>query len=542
MTQSASVASDDRFSSAYLDAVLNSSADAIFIVDSDGRIRSWNKGARQMMRYSADEIIGSPINTLLPASAPQIDVQALLESGKNRIQWDTVPLTKYGDPIDVTITAVPLREAGRPPVLMIIARDVSAHRRTQDVVRELEIHAQHRALILETASRVALDILSSRTGIEALRHIADAARILAGARYAALGVAYPDTYELAEFVTVGLTPEEEAAIGPRPRGAGVLGLLLRRTEPLRVDVLADHPESVGFPPNHPPMDTFLGVPIRRGDTVIGSLYLTNKQGGGPFTEADEVAVQALGAHAAIAIHNMALLGRQRGLMNQLITIQEEERSAVAYDLHDGLTQFVMASHAHLESFQRAHESGNEEKAQRELGQGLKYLKEAVVESRRLVNGLRSLSLDDLGLSGAIEQLLREEKVRCGWERADLVDGLEGERFDKALETGAYRVAQEALTNVRKHAESARVQVTLRIGGQTGGWSDRHLVLEVVDWGKGFDSSPISAGGANFGLHSMSERAQLLGGRFNVQSAPGKGTLVQAYFPIAAKRIKGSKHE
>jgi signal transduction histidine kinase len=229
-------------------------------------------------------------------------------------------------------------------------------------------------------------------------------------------------------------------------------------------------------------------------------------------------------------------------MNQLITIQEEERSAVAYDLHDGLTQFVMASHAHLESFQRAHESGNEEKAQRELGQGLKYLKEAVVESRRLVNGLRSLSLDDLGLSGAIEQLLREEKVRCGWERADLVDGLEGERFDKALETGAYRVAQEALTNVRKHAESARVQVTLRIGGQTGGWSDRHLVLEVVDWGKGFDSSPISAGGANFGLHSMSERAQLLGGRFNVQSAPGKGTLVQAYFPIAAKRIKGSKHE
>src|SRR5207248_1955468 len=158
-------------------------------------------------------------------------------------------------------------------------------------------------------------------------------------------------------------------------------------EPLRVDDLGQHPESVGFPPNHPPMRSFLGVPIRRGETVLGSLYLTDKEGGGAFTEADEAAVQALGAYAAVAIHNLQLLGRQRALVSGLIAAQEEERRAIAYDLHDGLTQYVMASHAHLESFKRAYETGNRERAEREMDQGLRYLKEAVVESRRLVNGL-----------------------------------------------------------------------------------------------------------------------------------------------------------
>ena len=138
-------------------------------------------------------------------------------------------------------------------------------------------------------------------------------------------------------------------------------MLLNRTEPLRVDVLAEHPLSVGFPPNHPPMDSFLGVPIRHGDTVLGSLYLTNKEGGGEFTEADEIAVQAIGAHAAVAIHHLHLLARQRALVSGLIAAQEEERRAVAYDLHDGLTQYIMASHAHLEAFRHAHETGKKKK-------------------------------------------------------------------------------------------------------------------------------------------------------------------------------------
>jgi signal transduction histidine kinase len=407
--------------------------------------------------------------------------------------------------------------------------DTTGQPQTETSVHHFQQLAAEHVLVMETANRVALDILASRTGTEALRHIADAARLLSHARYAALGVARLDGQGLMEFVTTGLTPEQEAAIGSRPKGVGVLGLLLSRTEPLRIDVLAGHPTSVGFPPNHPPMESFLGVPIRRGDTVLGSLYLTNKEGGGAFTESDEVAVLALGAHAAVAIHNLHLLSRQRALISGLIAAQEEERRAVAYDLHDGLTQYVMASHAHMEAFRRAHETGNDERAERELNQGLRYLKDAVVESRRLVNGLRTLALDDLGLAGALEQLVTEEKVRAGWKDAEFLHNVAGRRYHKNLEATAYRVAQEALTNARKHAQADRVRLTL-LAATPEGSSPSQLVLEIRDWGRGFIPEHRADDYRHVGLQGMYERVTLIGGEFLLKSTPEEGTRVRATFP------------
>ena len=390
----------------------------------------------------------------------------------------------------------------------------------------------NKALVLETAHQIALDILAHRTGVEALRHIADVARTLAGARYAALGVARPGGKGLQDFVTVGMTDEEEAAIGARPKGVGILRLLLERMEPLRIDSLGSHAASAGFPPNHPPMNSFLGVPIRRGDVVLGSLYLTEKQDGSVFTEADEAAVQALGAHAAVAIHTMQMLARQRALVSGLIHAQEEERRAVAYDLHDGLTQYVMASHAHLEAFRRASAAGKTEKAERELDQGLRCLKEAVIESRRLVNGLRTLALDDLGLAGALEQMLAEEKARAGWTDADLAHNIAGQRFDKTLETAVYRVAQEALTNARKHSQTQRVRILL-LEEQNSRKDGRQLTLEVRDWGCGFDPKQSVEASEHVGMQSMIERVHLLDGDYEVRSKLGDGSVIQAVFPVLA---------
>ena len=391
----------------------------------------------------------------------------------------------------------------------------------------------NKARVLDVARKVALDILSSQTGVEALRHIAEAARDLAGAQYAALGVARMDGRGLSEFVTVGLTPAQEASIGPRPKGLGVLGLLLKRSDPLRIDRLGQHESSVGFPPNHPPMDSFLGVPIRRGESILGSLYLTNKIGGGPFTEADEAAVEELGAHAAIAVNNLQMLSRQRRMVSGLITAQEEERRAVAYDLHDGLTQYVMAAHAHLESFKRAHSQGNEERAERELDQGLSYLKEAVVESRRMVNGLRTLALDDLGLAGALEQLVAEEKARAGWEDADLIHNVAGRRFDKMLETTVYRVAQEALTNARKHADTSSVRVMLAVGNDEDTGMP-NLRLEVRDQGKGFDPSDRISQEEHVGIQGIIERVSLMSGSYRITSSPGEGSVLSAAFPLISE--------
>jgi PAS domain S-box-containing protein len=513
-------------------ALVDASDDAIIGKSLENIIVSWNRGAEKIYGYTAAEAVGQPITLLTPPERRQEPAELIerVRRGERIEHFETVRVARDGRRIPIDLMISPARDArGEITGALLIARDISGQVQARRELHQLQESAAQRALVLETANQVALDILTSRTGIEALQHIAEAARALSQARYAALGVANPHGQGLAAFVTTGLTPEEEAAIGPRPKGAGVLSLLLSRTQPLRIADLAAHPASVGFPPNHPPMRSFLGVPIRRGEETLGSLYLTDKEGGGAFTEADEVAVQALGAHAAVAIYHLHLLSRQRALVSGLIAAQEEERRAVAYDLHDGLTQYVMASHAHLEAFRRAHAAGKEERAARELEQGLRYLKEAVVESRRLVNGLRSLALDDLGLAGALEQLLAEEKTRAGWQEADFLHNVAGQRYHRDLETTIYRVAQEALTNARKHAEGARVRLSLLMGAARPG-APPALTLEVRDWGKGFVPEQRAHEIGHVGLQSMIERVQLVGGTYTLQSAPGAGTRIQALFP------------
>jgi signal transduction histidine kinase len=139
-----------------------------------------------------------------------------------------------------------------------------------------------------------------------LDRIVRAACELAGARYGALGVLDGQGAQLAEFRTHGLTPEQYVAIGDLPRGHGILGLLIDDPRPLRLERISDHPKSYGFPAHHPPMATFLGVPVRTRDRVFGNLYLTEKQGGGGFSQADEDVVVALAAAAGVAVENARL--------------------------------------------------------------------------------------------------------------------------------------------------------------------------------------------------------------------------------------------
>jgi PAS domain S-box-containing protein len=515
-----------------VESLIDASDDAIIGKGLDNVILSWNRAAERIYGYSAEEAIGQSIHIIAPPdlTGEQDEFIDRIRRGERIDRCETVRRRKDGVLLSVSISVMASRnEAGEISGALIIARDISERITHRIEIREMEARHRRRLVILDAANRVALDILASRTGVEALRHIAESARSLAGARYAALGVARPDGNGLMEFVIAGLSHDEEEAIGARPTGKGVLGLLLSRTTPLRIDDIGKDPASVGFPPNHPAMSSFLGVPIRSGAEVVGSLYLTEKEGGGPFSDEDELAVEALGAHAAIAIHNLHQLARQRALVSGLIAAQEEERRAIAYDLHDGLTQYVMASYAHFEAYRRAVETGNAERAAGDFDSGVRYLKEAVIESRRLVNGLRSLTLDDLGLAGAVEQLLSDEKPRAGWRNAELVHNISEVRFDKTLETAAYRVVQEAVTNVRKHAKATEVRVSIlrmRIGDDAFS-----LKIEVADNGGGFNPAAKAGDYAHVGLHSMEERVRLLRGEFRLQSAPGEGTSVHAEFPI-----------
>jgi signal transduction histidine kinase len=161
-----------------------------------------------------------------------------------------------------------------------------------------------------------------------LQKVVEAAASLTGARYAALGVIDESGGELERFVTTGIDPEQHAAIGALPRGLGILGVLITDATSLRLAKLSDDPRSVGFPPNHPSMDTFLGVPVMLRGVAYGNLYLTEKDGGGEFTGADEKLVELLAAQAAVAIENARLYEAATRWSRQLESLHEVVRSLV----------------------------------------------------------------------------------------------------------------------------------------------------------------------------------------------------------------------
>jgi GAF domain-containing protein len=198
---------------------------------------------------------------------------------------------------------------------------------TQERLRQLEANTS--ALITEV----------SLEGV--LQRVVPVAAQVIGARYAAIGVVGPDGKSLESFHTYGVDPEVQAAIGSPPRGHGILGLVVRDATPIRLPDLTRHPESYGFPPHHPPMRSFLGVPILGARGVFGSLYLTEKEGGGSFTEEDQDIAILLAAKTAAAVQNARHHEESARLLDevqQLHRRRERFFAMVNHELRNGLEE------------------------------------------------------------------------------------------------------------------------------------------------------------------------------------------------------------
>lgn len=216
-------------------------------------------------------------------------------------------------------------------------------------LRELLIEVQDRiAQIVDVRDRMdrlieAMLVITAGLDLDnTLRTIVHTAIELVDAGYGALGVRETDatSTQLAEFVYEGIDDRTRVMIGHLPRGHGVLGLLIEEPKPLRLTRIADHPASVGFPAHHPPMHTFLGVPVKVRDEVFGNLYLTEKAGGQEFTEDDEVVVQALAAAAGIAIENARLYEQSRVRQQWLEAIRDVATELLAGGEPEAVLQFV----------------------------------------------------------------------------------------------------------------------------------------------------------------------------------------------------------
>ena len=345
-------------------------------------------------------------------------------------------------------------------------------------------------------------------------------RIAAGltdARYSALGVIDRSGRELERFVTFGVDDETRAAIGDLPRGRGILRVLIDDARPLRLDDLTRDPRSVGFPPNHPPMKSFLGVPVMTRGVAFGNLYLAEKQTAARFSEEDEEIITLLAAQAAVAIENAGSV--RRDALRRAVQAQEAERRRLARELHDETGQALTSILLGLTAVERAESA---EEAHVAAGELRELVVETLQSVRRLAVELRPSALDDFGLEPALRRLGQTVKENGALD-VQVETRLGSERLLPEVETAVYRIVQEALTNVVKHAAAERVSIVVTR-------MPERLTVMIEDDGSGFD--PAARPGEGLGLLGMRERVQLLDGSLAIETQRGSGTTLIIELPLA----------
>ena len=350
-----------------------------------------------------------------------------------------------------------------------------------------------------------------------LQDVVDEARTLVGARYGALSYLREDG-TIEAFLTSGIEPEVRALIGPPPQGHGVLGVVIDAGQTLRLDDVSTHPQSVGFPPHHPPMKPLLAVPIRSRGVVFGNLYLADYEGV-RFEQRDEETLNRFAAIAAVAIQNARLHEQVRALA---IT---EERERIAREMHDSLAQVLGYVNTKVQATQVLMETGQLEKASDQLTQMAEAARSAYADVREGILSLRTSLDGSRSLADTLQDYLTVWQEQSGVQTR-LIDGLDGPARLPALgEVQLLRIIQEALSNVRKHAHATHARVELA-------QEDRRIVVRISDDGVGLDpEEPARRGLPRFGMSTMRERAESLGGDFGVSSTPGEGTCITVWLPL-----------
>ena len=371
---------------------------------------------------------------------------------------------------------------------------------------------------LRALNEANLALSEERSVASVLQRVVDLSRELVGARYAALSVLAEDG-RLSAFLTSGIDQETRQAIGSLPEGKGLLGYMLKRTDALRVDNIASHAESVGFPEGHPLMETFLGMPIWYKGEAVGSLYLTEKQDKTPFDDADEDVVKMFANQAALAIHNARLYEQIQAMA------VETERIRISHEMHDGLAQVLGYVNTKAQAVESYLQSGQYEIAQeqvRELGQAARKVYQDIREG---ILALRSQVASDRSLQDVLQEYIQEYQLQTKVPvKVELAVDSGELGLSPLQEVQVLRIVQEALTNIRKHAGATEISVAFYP-------QDDRLEIEVRDNGSGFNPLAIKRGEfPHLGLRTMQERAEAIGGEFEVDSAPGRGTTVRVWIP------------
>jgi signal transduction histidine kinase len=400
----------------------------------------------------------------------------------------------------------------------------------------------------ETAARLERLVLATSTLIRelsldgVLQRVVQIAAEVIGAHYAAIGVLGPDGRVLESFTTHGITAQERALIGEPPRGHGILGLVIREARPVRLPDLAKHPDSYGFPPHHPPMHSFLGVPIVGRRLVFGNLYLCEKIGAGAFTDEDEHIAVLLAATAAAAVENARLHEESARLLEEVQELQRTRERFFAMVNHE-LRNALAAVYGWAEMLVRKKDPATVPRAAFEV---LDSAQQAI----SLVNDLLDLSrLDEDRLRPVIRAVAPKSMARRALGRVTPAAEARGVSLDlqvapelPSCETDASRVEQiliNLLGNAIHHSPDAgtvRLGVTERDGTIQYTVDDEGPGVPPTEAERVFDIYVTKAAGesrgAGLGLPLSRRLARLLGGELRAVPLEGGGGRFVLQLPAA----------
>jgi len=384
-------------------------------------------------------------------------------------------------------------------------------------------------------------IFSEHSLERVLQQIVDSAREVVGARYAALGVLAADRETLSQFVTSGLSPAERERIGDPPRGRGLLGLVIREPKPVRSADINRHPKRYGFPPHHPPMKSFLGVPIRSRGKVFGNLYLTEKIGAKQFNAEDETITVLLAAHAAVAVENARLHDESERLVGEVRAMQRQRDLFFAMMNHE-LRNALTAVYGWAERLVRGKSPEAAAQAAQEVyeGAGLTItLLNNFLDLTRLDAGKVRPVWRDVEIPAAVARAIGGMQPAAEAKRVVLAphygpgpttfrtDPVRLEQILVNLLSNAVRHSPEGGT-VAVHVATADSMVSFRVSDR-----GRGIPLELQD--RIFEPferfDPHSGLGTGLGLPVSRRLAEVLGGALTVQSVVNRGATFTLALPL-----------
>ena len=495
--------------------VVEQAEENIFVVDWESkRILEANAALQRSLGYTLEELQDMTLYDVVAHDQEDVDenTERIEVKGYHYI-GERKYRRKDGSLVDVEVNVGAIRYADRR-AMCIVAHDVTEHKRSEAALRQ--------SLSVLLALREAGQVLSST--LESEEIVTRLLEIMRGVANltAAVISRFNQEGNLRVWRSAGLedlwprvrfTPEAKAARRAVLENDGQQLFTLRR------------------PDSKDESCVVLCLPIGARDRLVGVLEAFGQES---LAEGDMIEIiSSLTSQAASALENAWLyeeLGdRERALQNlveKLLGAQEEERRRVAYEVHDGLAQVAVAAHQNLQAFARRH-APETEQGRRELDRVLGQVRTTVSDARRVIANLRPTALDDLGLAAAVS--LEIERLNEEGYQVDYEEYLGEERLPGEIEITVFRVAQEALTNMRKHAGTQWVRIELR--RRTG-----EVYLEVQDFGRGFDLDVLETlgvgPGERVGLAGMRERVGMLGGELEIKSRPDAGTSVAATIPLA----------